>query len=143
MNRKTWAMLFVSTVVVAVGAVGLRSQTTGEPADEKLTMDTRAWLRQLENRVGALEQEVRALNERVRTIEPAGKPVPPPQGSREAWRQLSKGMSTDEVRDLLGRPVKAETTATQQVTWRYDNLGAVHFKDGAVVAWFEPRGSTE
>ena len=63
-----------------------------------------------------------------------------PAGSLPAdlssWRQLSKGLSRDQVRSLLGEPRKISGGVYE--TWFYQGVSYVDFYDGKVNSWSEP-----
>jgi uncharacterized membrane protein YebE (DUF533 family) len=54
-----------------------------------------------------------------------------------SWRQLKKSMSEEQVRVLLGEPVKIDGGAF--AFWQYRNGGTVTFYDDKVYSWEEPR----
>ncbi len=53
------------------------------------------------------------------------------------WRQLKKSMSEEQVRALLGEPLKIDGGAF--AFWQYRNGGTVTFYDDKVYSWEEPR----
>ena len=52
--------------------------------------------------------------------------------TRENWAKLKNGMTTDEVRNLLGEPQRAEGTVVE--LWKYLH-GEIRFDHGKVYAW--------
>jgi cytoskeletal protein RodZ len=54
-----------------------------------------------------------------------------------SWRQLKKGMTEAQVRELLGEPAKIDGGAL--ANWHYKNSGLVTFYNDAVYSWAEPR----
>ena len=54
-----------------------------------------------------------------------------------SWRQLKKNMSEDQVRTLLGEPVKIDGGTL--AFWHYKNGGTVTFYNDRVDSWSEPR----
>jgi hypothetical protein len=94
-------------------------------------------LEQLATRLDAaqarLEQLAQALDERAEqlavleqgpTMSDTGPPPPSygepqPRSSREALRHVKRGMTSDEVARLIGRPLEIEAGAGGAVTWYY------------------------
>jgi outer membrane protein assembly factor BamE (lipoprotein component of BamABCDE complex) len=56
--------------------------------------------------------------------------------TRSAWRQLSKGMSREQVRALLGEPDRINGGTFER--WRWTSGGEIIFYQGAVDGWSEP-----
>jgi len=52
------------------------------------------------------------------------------------WRKLSSGMSTLNVKNILGDPHRI--VGAKNATWYYKNGGVVKITDGNVVSWSEP-----
>ena len=53
------------------------------------------------------------------------------------WRKLTTGMSTSDVQKILGEPDRLDGGAV--ANWYYQNGGKVHFINGKVFQWMEPR----
>lgn len=85
----------------------------------------------VERRLDDLERRVKALESGNQQTRPALSPT------RSTWRQLSRNMSRDQVRALLGEPDRIEGGPLE--TWYWKSGGNVLFVDGAVQQWSEPR----
>lgn len=87
----------------------------------------------LERRVGELEALLRPQPSR-------NGAVPATPGSRDVanWRRLSRGMTMDAVRALLGEP-ESVYTASDFTFWQYPDGGRVNFDSDKVDGWSEPR----
>ena len=93
----------------------------------------------LERANAALEQRVRDLEATLIRSKPSrAQPVATSGNWREIsnWRQLRLGMKPDQVRALLGEPERVD--AGMVTWWRWDEAN-VHFIDGKVAGWSEPR----
>jgi len=57
-----------------------------------------------------------------------------------AWRQITKGMTRQQIRALLGEPLKINATGLEEWYYSDDELGAfVWFNSQGVCGWREPR----
>lgn len=63
---------------------------------------------------------------------------------KKQWRELKQGMTQKQVKDILGEPIKVETSSVY-MRWEYDHFGSVQFptadfKDnkGRLESWNEP-----
>lgn len=97
----------------------------------------------LEVRIRMLEERVKRLEHGVRPLKSTTKEVARVNASgwrsKVNWRLLQKGMTKDQVRDILGAPSKISSQI--QADWWYykDGLdGNVMFYDNRLVAWDEP-----
>jgi hypothetical protein len=103
----------------------------------------------LEKRVKALESKVSELEAKMRQLESMNKPSPElPQAQlksyKEGWKDiqnwrygLKKGMTKEEVRDLLGEPSKVDVYSFYE-NWYYPK-GKVEFSEkGFITSWNEP-----
>ena len=99
------------------------------------------------DRITLLEKEVQELKLRLMKLEApqaSDSNRQPPASSKDGWkflakwRTVKKGMSTDDVRAVLGEPetVRAMGSFT---FWSYSNRGTVNFYDEKVDGWTEPR----
>lgn len=110
------------------------------------------------DRITQLEKQVQELKLRLNNLEAQRSPSAPSSqnkstaSNREAtrpaanktdmkvlaqWQGLKKGMSPDEVRAVLGAPLK--TLANSAFTyWDYANQGSVTFTHGRLSGWTEP-----
>ena len=100
------------------------------------------------DRVASLERQVLNLTSRVLQLEKqqasqsAKKPVAPvisnvPTG-KTPWRKLQRGMNKNQVRALLGEPVKINQYGSFEF-WHYEKFSKVEFDfDGYVRSWHEP-----
>ena len=97
-------------------------------------------------RVSQLENEVNELRLRVQTLENLQpnasnqhKQVVANEGAKSIanWRKLKTGMSYNEVRGLLGEPLRIE--GGDIANWRYANKGSVTFFRDTLSNWNEPQ----
>ena len=63
---------------------------------------------------------------------PAAAVAPAPQG----WAGLQEGLNEEQVRALLGNPLKVMTSG--YTAWEYPNFGHVMFYNGRLIRWSEP-----
>ena len=112
------------------------------------------------DRIGQLEKQVQELQLRVSKLEALlnksdatpgkpdakiGKPeatkdgVTPGEGLKSilSWKELSSGMSHEDVRKILGDPSRTRG-GDRLETWNYPDSGYVMFKHGKVFRWTEP-----
>ena len=93
----------------------------------------------LESRTVDLERRVSALKSLIGAQPSTSQPVPKSARSLDLanWRRLNQGMTTDQVRKLLGEPTGV--AAMSQLTfWDYPELAKVIFRSGKVDGWSEP-----
>jgi len=100
-----------------------------------------------DERIRLLEAQIVQLNGRVSALEGMlnqakanHQPIVTGEGwkSRANWRKLRKGMSEDDVRALLGEPVRIY--GGNLAIWKYPNYGEVVFEENrGVYQWTEPR----
>ena len=97
-------------------------------------------------RVSQLENEVNELRLRVQKLENLQpnannqqRQVVANEGmnSLVIWRKLSRGMSYNEVRGLLGEPLRIEGGGV--ATWMYAKNGSVVFISDKLSSWNEPQ----
>jgi outer membrane protein assembly factor BamE (lipoprotein component of BamABCDE complex) len=97
-------------------------------------------------RISQLENEVKELRLRVLKLENLQlnannqlKQVVANEGMKSVvnWRKLNRGMSYDEVRGILGEPLRIEGGGI--ATWRYSNNGSVTFIRDKLSSWDEPQ----
>lgn len=97
------------------------------------------------DRVDQLEKEIQAMKLRLSNLEsllaPNNAQSAPVSGegwkSIVNWRKLSKDMSANDVRELLGEPERIDGGNTS--FWHYPKLGQVTFFREKVERWSEPR----
>lgn len=98
------------------------------------------------SRIEQLEREIQAIKLRLSKLEsPQGnaindqKPGPASEGwkSITSWRQLKTGMSPNEVRAILGEPVRLD--GGQLAYWHYANRGSAVFYLDKLDRWTEPK----
>ena len=101
----------------------------------------------LEHKVSDLELRLRALETRIGagqvqyppipTTPSQARPVPNASKWRDLanWRQLRRGMSEKQVRDLLGEPERVQGGSV--TSWRWDGA-EVYFMDNKLAGWSEP-----
>ena len=77
------------------------------------------------------------LERRVKVLETARqKSQSAPTDTLSSWRQLAKGMSRNQVRELLGEPDRI--VGGNFEIWAWKNGGDVTFYNEKVYAWSEP-----
>jgi outer membrane protein assembly factor BamE (lipoprotein component of BamABCDE complex) len=59
---------------------------------------------------------------------------------RTAWRKLAKGMTPDEVRAILGQPLRVEEQG-EAICWYYQQGEPLHRNAEAPDQWVIPRGA--
>ena len=93
----------------------------------------------LERRTAELERQVNALEAQMGAQPSGSQPVPTSAGSPALanWRRLNRGMTADQVRQLLGEPTSV-TAGASLTTWRYPEMASVSFVSGKVNGWSEP-----
>ena len=97
-------------------------------------------------RIERLERRTAALEERLRQLEVSGKaeaaqskPAVITGDARDVanWRRLTRGMSFDEVRTLLGEPDRV--VGGYMTYWAWERGGDVTFVNNKLDGWTEPR----
>jgi outer membrane protein assembly factor BamE (lipoprotein component of BamABCDE complex) len=92
-----------------------------------------AWAQSdVEKRLDNLERRVQALENASQQTKPA------PAPTLSAWRQLSKHMSRDQVRALLGEPERIDAGPFFD-NWQWKSGGSATFSDQGLIGWSEPR----
>jgi hypothetical protein len=125
-------VLLLAGATALLGAVGLSMGSNAGNQEQNAT---------LEERVEALEKTVAGLEKRVAALEKPEKPEKKKPKGKSAWEQLRKGMSADEVRDLLGEPDDVSPSPWGSTTWKYGHFGRVTFDDQMrVTGWARPPG---
>lgn len=98
------------------------------------------------DRTEQLEKEIRDIKLRLSNLEAAqGKPAASAKTLQSGdgwkapanWRALKSGMSTDDVRNLLGEPARLD--GGEIAHWYYPSNGRVIFMSEKVYQWNEPR----
>jgi outer membrane protein assembly factor BamE (lipoprotein component of BamABCDE complex) len=98
------------------------------------------------SRIAKLEQEIQSINQRLMKLESAQgvsseKPKAPANSegwkSIASWRSLATGMTTNDVRRILGEPSRVDGGTL--AIWHYQNRGTVTFMNEEVYQWREPR----
>ena len=98
------------------------------------------------DRLNLLENEIKDLKARVSSLEQNGqsksatsKPTASSDGWKNLanWRNLKIGMSYQEIRSLLGEPMRVR--GGPFTDWLYENRGFVVFHEDKVYSWQEPR----
>ncbi len=94
---------------------------------------------QLENEVNELRQRVQKLENLQLNANNQQRQVVANDGmvSLAIWRKLSRGMSYNEVRGLLGEPLRIEGGGV--AIWKYANNGSVAFVRDRLSSWSEPQ----
>ena len=112
----------MKTLIVLLGSLLICNAAL---ADEMLLQQRVA---DLEKRVAVLEQMLEELNAKGNWKDPI------------LWQRIKKGMTTDDIRKLLGKPTRAE----EQIftTWYYHPTSKLHsfvwFDEGKVLGWEAP-----
>jgi hypothetical protein len=101
------------------------------------------------NEIDALKQKITRLENRIKDLEsllkiynlPAEQDIDKKYGclNKKTWRSLKKGMTEDEVRKILGEPVK--TVEGFRTIWYYPSFysGIVSFDEkGNLIGWNAP-----
>ncbi len=98
------------------------------------------------DRTEQLEKEIRDIKLRLSNLEAAkGNPTASHKSVQTGdgwksvanWRALKSGMSSDEVRTVLGEPTRVK--GGDLAFWFYSNGGDVTFMRDKVTSWTEPR----
>lgn len=97
------------------------------------------------DRIDKLEKQIQEINLRLSKLESllsnpskAQERVTPSEGWKSVsnWRKLQTGMSTSDVRSILGAPERVKGGLI--TLWYYPHEGKVTFTDGKVFQWKEP-----
>lgn len=130
------AILFTALAMASLPTLGVAQGSSTDSLVRRIDS--------LEHRIAALELRVEALQAFVRAKPAQGKPVPAPADPRNVtnWRKLSRGMTMDEVRGVLGEPASV-VAFPSSTSWKYPSGGFVEFgSDDNVEGWMEPIQST-
>ena len=94
---------------------------------------------QLENQVNELKLRIQKLESFPPNTSNQQKSVVANEGAKSIanWRQLNRGMSYNEVRGLLGEPLRIEGGGVAY--WLYSNNGRVTFVRDTLSSWNEPQ----
>ena len=98
-----------------------------------------ARISQLENEVSELRLRVQKLENSQPNANNQQKQVVANEGMKSIvnWRKLNRGMSYNEVRGILGEPLRIEGGGI--ATWKYANNGSVTFIRDKLSSWDEPQ----
>ena len=98
-----------------------------------------ARLSQLENEVNELRLRVQRLENSQPNTNNQQKQVVANEGAKSIanWRKLNRGMAYNEVRGLLGEPLRIEGGGV--ATWWYEKNGRVVFIRDKLSSWDEPQ----
>jgi len=140
-------VVVAALLVQLLGAWCLCAQEPTKPTqhdlDYLLTVidHQRQSLETLEKRVEELNARLKAVEEKLeRENQSVGQRAVPP--GLDVWRhEIKKGMSYDQVRQLLGEPVRIENQGSFDETWFYSrsrDSGYVWFNESKVFSWQEP-----
>lgn len=132
MNRSNHLLSFISTLVCLI--------FLGQFADPLLAQDNETLLLQkrideLELRIEQLEKQLRESMEFQEMLETGGFGWQ----NKMNWRKLEIGMPEDEVRSILGTPIKV--IKGSRTLWYYPSIykGFVSFdQNGNLAGWNEP-----
>ncbi len=94
---------------------------------------------QLENEVNELRLRVQKLENFLPNASNQQKQVVANEGAKSIanWRKLNRGMSYNDVRGLLGEPLRIEGGGVAY--WMYSNNGRVTFVRDTLSSWNEPQ----
>ena len=94
---------------------------------------------QLENEVNELKLRIQKLENFPPNTSNQQKQVLANEGAKSIanWRKLNRGMSYNDVRGLLGEPLRIEGGGI--ATWRYASNGNVVFIRDKLSSWDEPQ----
>ncbi len=94
---------------------------------------------QLEKEVQETKQRLSILESLLRKKQDEKEPVIAGDGWKSVanWRKLTTGMSTTDVREILGEPKRIDGGSV--AIWSYENGGSVGFFEEKVATWSEPR----
>lgn len=126
--------------ITLIGEPDSGQKSMGENREHKTPDNTS---RDIKERVRYLEKRVRELALEIRLLKTAGvsNPTPPPL---RKWRRLRKGMSQDDVLEILGEPGSIKTHSAGEWWYYPDRLGGkVSFSqpgisERIVIGWTEP-----
>ncbi len=97
------------------------------------------------DRINQLEKDIQEIKVRLSRLEAllsnpgnAQQPVTSGEGWKSVvnWRKLTQGMSTSDVRQILGEPHRVDGGTMTQ--WYYQNGGQMTFVMGKLNSWTEP-----
>jgi len=126
----------VLTFVIVAAAVATSASQSTDTALARRVDILDAMLANLQKRVGELERQATPGTSQPEKINSAVQPSAPV--GKGGWRGLSKGMTMQDVRALLGEPNRVE--ARFFTTWYYPRTGSVAFDNSdRVSSWSEPR----
>jgi len=98
------------------------------------------------DRIIQLEKEIQEIKSRLSRLESfpsnpsnAQEPVTSSEGWKSVmnWRKLTQGMSTSDVRRILGEPHRLDGGTFAR--WEYQNGGSITFYQEKIQSWNEPR----
>ena len=129
-HLKITALFIFCSLLITLSAVNGKAA----PKNEEIT-DLKQKIAELENRIKDLETLLRIYRE------PSGKAEDRDNGwwNGKSWRKLKEGMSQEQVKKILGDPVKA--IKGQSEIWYYPDFyrGYVSFdENGNLRGWNEP-----
>ena len=96
-------------------------------------------IREIENEIYQLKVRVKQLENAQPNANNQQKQVVANEGAKilANWRKLNTGMSYNEVRALLGEPLRIEGGGV--AIWKYANNGSVGFVRDKLSSWSEPQ----
>jgi hypothetical protein len=107
--------------------------------------ELRGVVERLDGRVRVLEQQrpepAGSRSGETATEPPPGAPAVAAPGLRDRWQSVKRGMTTQEIETLLGRPTRT-MKLTPKTIWYYSYTdtgnGSVVFTDDSVIDWQSP-----
>jgi TonB family protein len=123
-------------LLVALAAASIPAVATGQDTS---TASLLRRIELLESSNADLERRIRELESLIKSEPSHGRPITTPtRGELVNWRQLRRGMTMDEVRDLLGEPERVEGGPV--TTWRWANSSVYFIINDELAGWSEPLG---
>jgi outer membrane protein assembly factor BamE (lipoprotein component of BamABCDE complex) len=123
-------------LLAALAAASIPAVATGQ---ETSTESLLRRIELLERANTDLERRVRELESLIKSKPSKGRPTTTSTRSPDLanWRQLRRGMSMDEARELLGEPERVE--GGPFTTWYWADAEVVFTPDNKLLRWSEPK----
>ncbi|MCM8761780.1 MAG: hypothetical protein NC929_00470 [Candidatus Omnitrophica bacterium] len=137
-------LLFVLTV--SLYCYGEGKETEGKPQE---TTDITSKLVEMSSRIDKMAAEIKKIQEEIEKIKESvkilsytirdlqiytqsGATIKPDE---DAWNSIKRGMTTEDVKDVLGNPEEIEVQRAGGEVWYYYGLGSITFdRNGKVVS---------
>jgi len=139
-NRTALAVL-----LCLAGAAPASASSADVNALRQEITELRGAIERLDARVRALEQQrpepAEAQSGASATGHPPAAPAVATPGLKDRWQSVKRGMTTQEIETLLGRPTRT-MKLTPKTIWYYSYAdignGSVVFTDDSVIDWQSP-----